>query len=383
MQIMNTNFVHPKDALKLEAASQQDFLLKDAALQVRAFENAVICPLDQHGGLYVDNAPVFSENNHFVVPPPPQTCCDEAVVYVGSWSMSWGHEITDHLSYLWFYFDQRFIHLTKLRITFALSFWTQFPKPSDNFFEMVEAIGIPREKFLLIDQPTRFSQVFVPDPSFLSFDLKYCRYTKTFLDLLNRLPKLPAPEHLNVEKVYFSRLQFQIRKDFNEKDIECLFKKHGFTIIYPEQLDFLTELAILQNCKIFTTTEGSIAHNLLFCKDGTKIIILRKSRRSTIHQFAINNLKKADVIYIDAAFSPLADWRKNWRGEGPFFLYETKYLRSYFGLKSKTFPLFKFLNYLRLYLPKYINDEFLVWTHPIRHKLKIGTRLRKLFKIPR
>lgn len=283
---------------------------------------------------------------------------------------------------LWFYFDERFAHLKKLKIAFALSFWTANTPPSENFWLLLESLGIPCEQFLLIDKPTRFARVFVPDASFGAVDKKHKthRYTQEFVNLINRLAPLPPPSNLNIEKVYFSRMAFQSPKDFNEIAVENMFKNQGFTIIYPEKLNFLKALAILQNCTVFAATDGSIAHNSLFLKPGTRTIICRKSRHFTEHQIIINHLKKLDVTYIDAAFSPLADWRAVWAA-GPFFLYETKALCRFFGLQPKPFPFLKFLNYLRLNLPAFLNNEWLVWTHPIRAKLKIGTRLRHFLKI--
>lgn len=301
------------------------------------------------------------------------------MVCLGAFTVCWGHEITDHLRGLWFYFDKRFAHLKKLKIAFVLSFWTAQTPPSQNFWQLLESLGIPREKFLLIDKPTRFARVFVPDACFGMVDKKYC-YTQEFVNLINRLPNLQPPENVNIEKVYFSRLAFQSPKDFNEIELENLFYNQGFSIIYPEQLDFLSQLAILQNCTIFAATDGSIAHNSLFLKPGTRTIICRKTRHFTAHQIIINHLKNLDVTYIDAAFSPFAKWRKVWEA-GPFFLYETKALRRFFGLPPKHFPFLKFLKYFCVNLPAFLNNELLVWTHPIRGKLKLGTHLRHFLKI--
>lgn len=250
--------------------------------------------------------------------------------------------------------------------------------PSDNFFTLLETIGIPKNKLHFIKTPTIFSKVFVPDECFFSdFYAKKRFYTKEYLNLLNRLPQLPAPKNLNVEKVYFSRLAFQIKKDCNEKDIENCFKEQGFTIIYPKQLNFLDELAILQHCKIFAATEGSIAHNLIFCQNGITTIICRKiTGYFAEHQMLINQLKNANVTYIDVGFSPFL-YRKNDWYSGPYFLYKTKELRRFFYLPpQKIFPFWKFFKYFMFY----IDHKYFIWTHPIRRKLKIGTHLRQLLK---
>ncbi len=323
----------------------------------------------------------FSTNTiHHPPPPPPQKnqYDDEAVVFVGNLIACWGHEITDDLRHFWFYFDEKYANLKNLKFVFSSGLTRRIMPPSDNFFTLLETIGIPKNKLHFIKTPTIFSKVFVPDECFFSdFYAKKRFYTKEYLNLLNRLPQLPAPKNLNVEKVYFSRLAFQIKKDCNEKDIENCFKEQGFTIIYPEQLNFLDELAILQHCKIFAATEGSIAHNLIFCQNGITTIICRKiTGYFAEHQMLINQLKNANVTYIDVGFSPFL-YRKNDWYSGPYFLYKTKELRRFFYLPpQKIFPFWKFFKYFMFY----IDHKYFIWTHPIRRKLKIGTHLRQLLK---
>lgn len=366
MATINTDFIHPEDVPFLIAASQQTFL-REQPLKVHTYDNAVICPNGKDNGLFVADG---------CTPPPPQDYCDEEVVYIGILGAVWGHEITDHLGLFWYYFSSQHQALKNLKIVFTDHPAPHAAVPIKNFWALLETIGIPREQFHLLETPTRFARIHVPDPSFVSNeDFKKCYYTPEYLALLKRLPQLPAPPDINLEKIYLSRIAFNSLKDFNEKDIEKLFQKQGFTIIYPERLDFLTELAILQNCKLFASTDGSIAHNLLFCKDGTPAIICRKSRHFTVHQLLTNVLKNLNVTYIDAAFSTFL-YRKNEWWDGPFFLYESNALRRFFGLPPKRFPFGKFFKYFLYYL----NNTYLVWTHPIRAKLKIGTRLRRFLK---
>lgn len=360
---INTDFVHPEDAPELQKTARKTFL-KNLPLRVRAFDNAVIDP--NRGVL-----PPFD-----AITPPPQI--NEAVVFIDTFGACWGHCITDHLRRLWFYFSKEHAALKNLKFIFIDSQWPRSVLTLDNFWAMLQTLGIAREKFHLLCKPTRFACVFVPDPCFFyDVHLNHLYYTKEFLDFFNKLPQLKPPPNLNIEKIYLSRTAFKNRRDCNEKDVENCFKNQGFTIIYPEKLDFLTELSILQNCKVFATTDGSIAHNFLFCQPKTTSIICRKTRHATEYQMAIHSFKNANVFYIDVGFSPFLYARHgkdDWWG-GPFFLYETKYLRRFFNLPlKKTFPFLKFFKYFLFF----IDTKFLVWTHHLRGKLKIGTKIRQL-----
>lgn len=396
---INTNFIHPDDAAFLIKASQKSFL-SDKALDVRTYENADICPGEKHGGVWINQKHlqhtfVDADSVLTALPPPPQSYCNEEVVFIGTFCICWGHCISDHLKHLWFYFDERFQHLKKLKFVYTpFSLTATQPK---NFWDLLKSIGFPIENIQIIDKPTRFARIYVPDACFFcNMLLKNCKhYTKEYLNLLNRLPNLKPPKNLNIEKVYFSRTKFLNPtkyfgfRDYNEIEVENIFKNQGFNIFYPEKLDFLTELAILQNCKVFSATDGSIGHNVLFCKNAKQILLLRKSRKVTGYQLTFNSIMlqnnpNIEIIYMDCTHSYFADKSESWC-HGPFFYYETKYLSRYFGSPQKPFPHFKYLQFLRLvYFPWtsfiYLDRTLLTWTHPIRAKLKIGTRLRRFFK---
>ncbi len=322
-------------------------------------------------------------------PPPPkiEKRIEESVVYVGFWLGCWGHEITDHLRYFWVFFNQHYAHLKNLKWVYAPT--TLCTKPNENFLSYLKSLHLPIENLMAVTQATEFKTIILPDECFWN-ENNFGFYTPEFLAILARLPPMPAPL-FDVEKVYFSRLNFQSEKDFNEESLKNYFEKHGFHIVYPEKITFLQELAILQHCRIFAATDGSICHNLIFANPQTALI-LRKCRHSTGYQISINKMKtNTNIVYIDVGFSPFADYFKKEWNLGPFFVYESSFLRAYFGEKKGIFPFFKFVqfcfrqskNKIRQWNWTYIDHTFLAWTHSWRAKLKLGSRLRKMFKNPR
>lgn len=329
----------------------------------------------------------------FYPPPPPENRIEEPVVFVGSFTGCWGHEITDHLKHLWFYFDERFQHLKNLPFIWTPLFSTF---PSDNFFEMVELMGIPKEKFVCVSQPTFLNQVYVPDSCFVrDIQFKCNRYTREYQNLFQRLPKIENLNNFknnlnnlnNFKKIYLSRTKMnQIGKDFNEIDLENLFKQQGFSIVYPEKISFKEALFLYQNCHTFAATDGSIGHNVLFCQNVKNVLILRKCKQFTDYQMAANSFVQnfAHIYFIDVGFSPLSDLKKGWWG-GPFFLYQSFYLRSYFHLKPKMFPYFKFIKYILFCYRSYFSFSFYfkklnLFYHFLRGKLKVRARFQKIKK---
>lgn len=376
---MNLQFVAQKDSQRLQQAAQKNFLSKKS-LNILRVENAIVAP-GWAGGVWLENQRHLPQTwIHWrgekpqINPPeslrwwldetqktPPQIVekSEESVVFVGLFSAVWGHEITDHLKHFWFYFDKRFAHLKNLPFVFAMV-WNN-KMPSENFLQLLNIIGIPQEKLRFISHPTQFKEIFVPEESFFydSMEGAY-RYTKEYADFFNKIKKLPPPKIL-ASKIYFSRMIFSNQKnpkDFNEESLEKFFSGQGFKIIHPETLPLLEQIAFLQNAEVFATTDGSVAHNLLFCKNGITAIICRKAHHFAIHQMPINSFKKAQIFYIDCGFSPRENFKKEW-WTGPFFLYESNYLRRFFKLPPKLFPFSQFFKFLFRWKRQWFSWEYL------------------------
>lgn len=393
----NFDFAHPKDIAFLKQKANNNFWC-EKNLTVQEYPNAIVGSGWNEGGVWQENgefiqhtyfncSPLFAMQNK----PKVLDSINESVVFVGLFTGTWGHEITDHLKHLWLYFDEHYAHLKNLRWVYSCVFGnTQI---SNYYWTMLKSMGI-NKKLERITGATQFKSIFVPDDS-IFFDQTKGIYqiTPTYFSMIKRIAKQPLPENpQHFQKVYFSRVRFESVdkvKDFNEAALENVFKNQGFTIIYPDELDFLTEVQILQHCKVFAATEGSIAHNLLFCQEGTTAIILKKCRQLAIHQMPINAIQKAKVYFINAGFSPLADYSAFWFG-GPFFMYQTKELSRFFHLNYPGFPYFKFCQYiLRFCLYRLrqfwfkIDHRYFALTHPLRAQLKIGTKIKNVLKYVR
>ena len=79
--------------------------------------------------------------------------------------------------------------------------------------------------------------------------------------------------------------------------MENVFRKKGFKVFSPEELTVKQQIALLMNCDEFASTEGSCAHNSIFCKPGTKVLILRKADYANSYQI-MNPLEKVGALSI-------------------------------------------------------------------------------------
>lgn len=337
-------------------------------LGFQAYRNAVVYPgvsRKGYGGV-VDSAGVCVPNTSVTAdcaqlganPDCIPIDSDESVVYLGMMFGCWGHCITDCLQRFWV-FGEGGIHSAARgkKFVYTVTDWRRgLPK---SFFDLLGILGVNKDQLTLIEQPTRFKEVIIPDSCFYH-NLKsgLLEYTKDYASLIGRLR---VPGLVATRKIYFSRRNWTGSQSFGEERFESLFNARGYEIVYPEQLTFDEQRRLLSETKELVSTEGSLAHNALFMSKGARVVIIRKARYVNHYQPVVNEIAGIEPIYIDANMSHLL-FVRNRPWIGPFFLYVNSRLASFLGCKP-SFPVFTYLRYVAFYL-RVKSKAFL-------HKIKI------------
>lgn len=237
----------------------------------------------------------------------------DCYVFLGEWLNIWGHAITDSLKKIWI-LERLKDRRDNIKMVVFKPFIGDY---SSNFIELLDIIGIKINQIYFISQPTYFSKIIVPDDSIVVKN-NYRYYYTEYKDLINKIrDSIPVIDE-SPKKIYFTRTGLKKGgRDYGEKAVEKAFKESGYTIYSPECLSLKEQLRILRNCKVFATTEGSVAHNVIFCNDQVNIIVLRKISGLISYQFMLMDIRNANVTYIDTFATPFfmfAFWY------GPFFL---------------------------------------------------------------
>lgn len=237
-------------------------------------------------------------------------------IYIGDMMSIWGHCITDNLKKLWFLKTRDYIKLRENG--YAICCTIKGGILPENFKKLLLLLDVNVADILIVNSKLTAEEFVVPEDSIVIRNGKRYYYPqyKTTIDTV--CCKIPLNETLP-NRIYLSRTKLKgDKKEYGEQQIEAVFKKLGFTIVYPEQLSFEEQMQLYRNCKVMASTEGSVAHNCLFAKDGLKQIVIRKSVLINSYQFMMMSLKNVDVTYIDAhltVFKVFASW------SGPFFMY--------------------------------------------------------------
>lgn len=247
----------------------------------------------------------------------------DSVLYVGCIHTCYGHSFTDNIKKLWYLksnkWHGRIIYIAEKNKDFPI--WQR---------DIYRILNIDTSKWEKIVKPTRFVKVVMPDDCFLKKNGLF-RYSIVYKSLINQMTtNCPVFTNLQYDKIYLTRTGFRnIWREYGEESIELEFKKAGFKIISPEKYNIAQQIYMMQNAKVVVATEGSCAHNMVFCKQGTKAVVLRKADYPNAHQLMIAQLFDLDLTYIDAHHSSRNS--KTVRTLGPFYLCITKHLAKYLG----------------------------------------------------
>lgn len=259
---------------------------------------------------------------------------DQDVIFIGHISsVCWGHTITDSIGRLWWIVTE----LKKNYNHLPIYYFSETPLVG-NYLEFIKLLGVPLNLFCHISKITHFRSVYVPDTCFDNHRVSL-RYTKEYVSLIDHICRKGS-------KRSFPRKIFLMREN-SSRQICCsglsqIIIDLGYNLVYPEKLSVPDQVSLFQNAESIVSEESSLSHNFLFCKERTKVVILRKANTINVYQALINQLRHLDVVYIDCHLSVCI----NQRHRGPFFLYANDNFCSYFNRVTLAFPYDEFASYI-------------------------------------
>ena len=213
---------------------------------------------------------------------------NETVVYIGFLREHYGHFLIDSTVRMWSLFMEQY---KNLRMIVSIEGREEF------CYSFMNDMGMNRKQLLVIDRTTQFKSILIPEISYFPGHYISNKFLIPFRTVLERV-NLDLPCY---DKIYFSRVHFsKDTKECGEFRIQQIFEKNGYHIFYPEELRFEEQIWYLKNCKTFVSVNGTIAHNVLFTKDGTRqVILIRFKDGINEHQEAISQVMNIDTKIVN------------------------------------------------------------------------------------
>ncbi len=192
---------------------------------------------------------------------------DPVLVFLGPAYHMWGHWLLDYLPRL---------GLARAVLDNALDNFV-IPIPSDTpefAVELIEKfIGIDRARLLRFDQ-NRESLLCrrLALPSYTRSGDFLHSFVRKFYESINKPtgPKLPTRLFVS-RRIYQRGIRFDPHRIANEVYFERCAERMGFTVIEPERLPILEQVALFSGAKAIVGGCGSGMHNAIFARPGTLV----------------------------------------------------------------------------------------------------------------
>lgn len=260
---------------------------------------------------------------------------DKDVVFIGNVYPAFGHFLLEHMNRVWAFLDKKYKDMYFVLIN------NQNVNPVPEYmFKLLELVGVPRKKVIIVNETTRFRNVYIPTQAFNIPVWSSPEFGKTFDIMAKNVQDIPKEE--KYEKIYVSRDAMKTRRTHGERYVSNIFEANCFKVIYPETLPLEKQIALVHNCKVLAGCAGTALHLALFMKPGGTVIQIRRNRKHNDNaacQHLINLTKKLNSVFISGS---IEKWTTTHFTNAPQIIGLTKWMRKFFdenGFKyDKTLP---------------------------------------------
>lgn len=247
---------------------------------------------------------------------------NEVVIFGGILMDEFGHVLRDSYTRLWYIIQNS-------QINHKVVFLNMLGQNGLKFEQLLGAIGLKKERYEVITQPTQFNKIIVPEQSLIIMNYYKKECLIPFDTIISKIK--PA----NFKKIYLSRSKYNRTVSFSEEYFENFYKKRGFEIIYPETLPFFEQVSIINGADEIVCTAGTLVHMTFFCKSNVKVTILGRTYNSFEHKafrswlFSLQ-IRKIEAYFVDVSNNFLPAEFSN----SIFFYGPTKYWIDYLNTNN-------------------------------------------------
>ena len=299
-------YLRPKKAEAMKKQHEAAYACQETP-EVWQGKNATILPvrkIDDSG--WIGRGGVLDESGHCVEISAEECCVqpwegtfaqpeyrDEKVVYCGYMIHHWGHFLVEGVTRLWYFLEN---DASVDKYIFALD-EGEIRQIKGNYRRFLELLKI-WDKLEFINRPITYREVIVPEMAFR----RWGYYSPKYLDIFNTVAENAAPATRTVGNIYMSRSLLPKHKDveFGFEALDDFFQKNGYTVVYPERVPLDEMIQYIRNADTVATVSGSLPQNMLFGKQGQKLIIAERCAIIDDWQPPVNRIKELRTTYIDA-----------------------------------------------------------------------------------
>ena len=223
----------------------------------------------------------------------PERELDEDVIYLGMLFNHFGRVLLEALARVW--------HLNEVdpsvKVVFnnansaqaAYAPWV--PK-------LLSMFGIPPERMVALDRPTRLRRAIVPEALFEQYYSAHVDMARPFRDVAQRVAGevKPSDQPLYLSR---SRLTSRQRPVVGEPELEDLLRDNGFAIAYPETMTIEDQVRLINGHSDIFSSLGSAAHSILFALGKPRLHLLASRDDIPANYFLCSALADAPTTFVN------------------------------------------------------------------------------------
>lgn len=355
-------------AKKLKEMHEEEILLKKN-LKFEECSNAVILPAKKTGNILFGLGGVINSEGKYVKTSGIENrfggyyeyeICDvrnEKVCYCGYLTNHWGHFLIESVARLWYCLldnaeVDKYVFVNNLGDNNSVS---------GNYKEFFELLGII-DKLEIINHPTKFREVIVPELSYKRTEY----YSEEYKSIFDRVRENALSRSFSGEKykkIFLSRRWFAEKSEVGVEMLDDFFSRNKYFILYPEKNTLIQMIHLLENAQVCAAESGTLSHNFLFTGNNKKIIIIERQDTLNEVQVDVDKIRDNSVIYIDGYYTiyPVG------AGCGPYWIAYNEYMSRFSKDYQLNLPNSKYLgekyikNCLKRYMKIYRKNHGYQW----------------------
>lgn len=227
------------------------------------------------------------------IPVDPVQELDEEVVYLGLLFNHYGRVLLESLARIWYLgrVDPavKVVFNTANAAQGGLAPWLP---------ELLSLFGIPPNRVLSLDAPTRLRRAIVPEPLFEQFYSAHDEMVRPFREAAARVASDVVPSD---QPLYLSRrrLSSRQRPAIGEAELEQILQANGFRIAYPETMSIADQVRMINAHKDIVSSLGSAAHSVLFALHHPRLHLLASREDIPANYFLCSAIADAPTTFVN------------------------------------------------------------------------------------
>ncbi len=279
-------------------------IIDDATFVPNGYESSAEQPKFPGGIVKPDGEPVDTAQMHrkggkrfggpvAAITVEPERELDEEIVYLGMLFNHYGRVLLESLARVWYLKEVE----PSVRVVFnnansaqaAYAPWVP---------RLLSAFGIPPQRMLALDRPTRLRRTIVPEAHFEQYYSAHVDMVRPFREVAQRAAVGITPSG---QPLYLSRRRLTSRQRpvVGEPELEDLLRDNGFAIAYPETMTIEEQARLINGHSDIFSSLGSAAHNILFALGKPRLHLLASRDDIPANYFLCSVLAEAPTTFVN------------------------------------------------------------------------------------